>query len=60
MQPNPQETADLVTFTDETPNGKLYLLCSDIGDPKFTQECTVSGRGQFLVPHFGKVEIRKK
>ena len=28
MWPNPQETADLVTFTEETVNGKLYFLCS--------------------------------
>ena len=28
MWPNPQETADLVTFTEEILNGKLYLLCS--------------------------------
>ena len=26
---NPQETADLVTFTGETLNGKLHFLCSD-------------------------------
>ena len=29
MQPNPQETADLVTFTEEILNGKLHFLCSD-------------------------------
>ena len=29
MWPNPQETADLVTFTGKTLNGKLYFLCSD-------------------------------
>ena len=28
MWPNPQENADLFTFTDETFNGKLYVLCS--------------------------------
>ena len=28
MCPNPQETADLVTFTEEILNGKLYFLCS--------------------------------
>ena len=26
MWPNPQETADLVTFTDEILNGKLYFF----------------------------------
>ena len=30
MWPNPQETADLVSFTEEIPNGKLQFLCSDI------------------------------
>ena len=29
MWPNPQETADLVTFTEEILNGKLSFLCSE-------------------------------
>ena len=29
MWPNPRETADLVTFTEEFLNGKLHFLCSD-------------------------------
>ena len=28
MWPNSQEAADLVTFTEEIPNGKLQFLCS--------------------------------
>ena len=28
MWPNPQETADLVTCTEEILNGKLHFLCS--------------------------------
>ena len=28
MWPNPQETADLVTFTEEILTGKLHFLCS--------------------------------
>ena len=28
MWPNPQEAADLVTFTDEILNGKLHFVCS--------------------------------
>ena len=28
MWSNPQETADLVTFTEEIPNEKLHVLCS--------------------------------
>ena len=30
MWPNPQETEDLVTFTEEILNGKLHYLCSDL------------------------------
>ena len=29
MLPNPQETAALVTFTEEIFNGKLHFLCSE-------------------------------
>ena len=29
MWPNPQETADLVTFTEEILNRKLHFLCSE-------------------------------
>ena len=31
MWPNPQDTADLVTFTEEILNGKLHFLCSGTG-----------------------------
>ena len=30
MWPSPQESPDLVTFTEEILNGKLHFLCSDI------------------------------
>ena len=30
MWPNPQETEDLVTFTEKILNGKLHFLCSEI------------------------------
>ena len=30
MLPNPQEAADLVTFTEEILNGKLNFLCSEL------------------------------
>ena len=30
MWPNPQETAHLVTYTEEILNGKLHFLCSVI------------------------------
>ena len=29
MWPNPDEPADLVTFTEEILNGKLHFLCSE-------------------------------
>ena len=29
MWSNPQETADLITFTEEILNGKLHFLCCD-------------------------------
>ena len=29
MQPNPQKTTDLITFTEEILNRKLYFLYSD-------------------------------
>ena len=29
MWPNPQETADLVTFSEEILNGKLHFLCTE-------------------------------
>ena len=28
MWPNPQESADLVTFSEEVLNGKLHFLCN--------------------------------
>ena len=31
MWPNPQQTADLVTFTEELLDRKLYFLCSLLG-----------------------------
>ena len=30
MWPNPQETSDLVTFTEEILNGELHFLCSNM------------------------------
>ena len=31
MWPNPQETMDLIPFTDEILNEKLHFLCSETG-----------------------------
>ena len=38
MWPNPQETADLVTFTEEILNGKLHFLCRDTKDFYFEND----------------------
>ena len=32
---DPQETVDLVTFTEEICNGKLHFLCSDKSHPHY-------------------------
>ena len=46
MWVNPQETADLVTFTEETLNGKPHFLCS-----KHTKE-VVFYLGQYFAEIF--------
>ena len=46
MWPNPQETADLITFNEEILNEKLHFLCSAF--EKVLLEIT-----------FGKIVIRK-
>ena len=38
MLPNPHETADLVTFTQETLNEKLYFLCIAINPKRYRSE----------------------
>ena len=40
MWPNPQETADLVTFTEETLNEKLHFSCGAVYkvETKFFQD----------------------
>ena len=38
MWPNPQETADLVTFTEENLNGKLHFLCSAVDNMGLIKE----------------------
>ena len=43
MLTNPQETADLVTFTEEILNGNLHFLCSVI----------------YLFKYFGLVKVMK-
>ena len=41
MWPNSQFPADLVTFTEEIPNGKLHFLSSD-GIPRIWNSCIIS------------------
>ena len=43
MWPNPQETADLVTFTEEILNGKFYYLCSGYDTAKKGQASFTAG-----------------
>ena len=38
MCPNPQEIVDLVTFTEDIPNGKLQFLCSVMNLEKLSWE----------------------
>ena len=38
MWPNPQETADLFTFTEEILNGKLHILYSVISKVQFIHD----------------------
>ena len=40
MWPNPQENADLVTFTEEIVNGKLYFLCRVSTYENFSEKVT--------------------
>ena len=35
MWPDPQETADFVTFTEEIFNGKLHFMCSEFYSSKY-------------------------
>ena len=50
MRPNPQETANLVTFAEEILNGKLHFLCSANNSVYlgfFTIFCQVSHKQDF-------------
>ena len=53
MWPNPQETADLVTFTEEILNEKLHfcavVISCEIFDISFS--CEDEHIGIFLYPH---------
>ena len=44
MWPDPQETADLVTFTEEILNGKLHFLCSGLMSSKFEKGVPIHRR----------------
>ena len=49
MWPNPQETADLVTFTEEILNGKLHFLCSEYPLKVTLRETSNSGKSNLLL-----------
>ena len=53
MLPNPQETADLITFTEEVLNEKLHFLCSD-SDFIFIDD-NFNPKGHFIELVDGKV-----
>ena len=48
MWPNPLETAGLVTFTEEIPNGKLRFLCSEMTSTKVTFWAKTAGSKIFF------------
>ena len=60
MWPNPQETADLVTFTEEILNGKLHFLCSATIElviiKKIMRKSTVAGE----IPFANKTSEKKR
>ena len=50
---NPQETVDLVTFTEEILNGKLHFLCSEkVFDIKYFDHCYSAKLTAKLYPKF--------
>ena len=51
MWPNPQFSADLVTFTEEILNGKLHFLCSDLAIIKICDHSKV-------IESYGNVNVR--
>ena len=55
MWPNPQKTADLVTFTEDILNGKLHFLCSVIDLVTFTDEMLIEF--QFVYIEGGIVKL---
>ena len=58
MRPNPQETADLVSFTEETLNGKLHFLCSVkwMSEWDFLNECSFTN---YLITGSNLIAITK-
>ena len=55
MRPNPQETADLVSFTEQILNGKLHFLCSDrygTGVIKLTNKAKVKANTKYSSKNF--------
>ena len=50
MWPSPQFPADLVTFTEETLNGKLHFLCS----ASFANYVVMGSRTSDIVPLLSK------
>ena len=48
MWPNPQETEDLATFTEEILNGNLYFLCSVLFYATYYEQRKILMNANFL------------
>ena len=63
MRPNPQVLANLATFTEETINGKLHLLCS-VQSRTVKQEIykgnAYKGNEKLIFTHFQKTFAESK
>ena len=59
-RPNPQEAADLVTFTEKIRNGKLHFLCS--ASFICAKQAVIKPNNQAVIKPFlnSKVSLRKK
>ena len=67
MWPNAEETAGLVTFTDEILNGKLHCLCSDSTVDndihkfiEYLQNLRIENFGNLLIGHLNINSIKNK
>ena len=57
MSPNPQFSADLVTFTEKILNGKRHFLCSVNIKPSTKEWNSLSYYSRLLIKQFEKLKI---